>query len=59
VKATIGGIDLSVIVPLEITGVPKIDCFPKRVIASGKCTATDVELIRKNKIIVKTIVTNA
>jgi len=35
VKATIGGIDLTGIVPLLVASVPipKIDCFPKRVVA--------------------------
>ena len=61
VKRTIGGIELTCIVPLCIVGlrVPEIDRFPKGVITRIKCTAIDIELIRENKIIRLTIETNA
>jgi hypothetical protein len=60
-KATIGGIDLSRIVPLLITSdpIPKINRFPIRIIAGVKCTTIEVELVGKYKIILISIVTNA
>ena len=61
VKGTIGGIDLTRIVPLNIGSaqIPKIDCLPKGIIARFKRTAIKVELIGEDKIIGIAIVTSA
>ena len=60
-KGTIGSIDLTGLVPLNISSspIPEIDCFPEGVISSKERTAIGIELIGKYEDVVLIVETSA